>query len=58
MDPAWPITPILTRFRVVDGHLVDFGALRKMLIAHEQNRLESSALRRSIENSLAYLAMV
>ncbi len=49
---------MLTRFRVVEGHLADFGALSKMLIAPERNRVESSALRRSIEDPLAYLAMV
>ena len=58
MNSAWPFTPILTRFRVVDGHLADFGALSKILIASERNRLESSALCISIEDSLAYLGMV
>jgi hypothetical protein len=41
-----------------EGHLADFGALSKMLIASEQNKLGSSDLRRSIEDPLAYLAMV
>ncbi len=48
---------MLTRFRVVEGHLADFGALSKTLIAPERNRLESSALCMLIEDSLTDLAI-
>ncbi len=47
-----------TRFRVVEGHLADFGAPRKMLIPPKRNKQASSIFHRSIEDPLAYLAMV
>ena len=58
MDSAWPITPTLARIRVVKGHLADFGALGKMRIALERNKLASLTLCRSTKNPLGYLGMV
>ncbi len=52
------VYPSIDSFRVVEGHLADFGTLSKIPIAPERNRLESSALCISIEDSLTDLAMV
>jgi hypothetical protein len=45
---------MLTYFGVIQGHLAEIGALGKMLIALERNKLASSALRRSIEKNFLY----
>jgi hypothetical protein len=42
----------------MDDRLADFQALGKMLTTPEQNKLASSALRRSKENSFLYRSVL
>jgi hypothetical protein len=51
---VWSITPILTHFRVIEGHIVHFGGFRKIRIVLDPNKLARSALRRSKEENFLY----
>jgi hypothetical protein len=41
-------------FRMIGGHLTDFGALGKTLVAPQRNKSASSALHRSKEDNFLY----
>ncbi len=43
MNSAWSITFSVTDLRVIEGHIADFGGLRKMRLAPEQSKLPSWA---------------
>ena len=45
---------MLTDFAMIQGQITEIGALRKMLIASEQNKLGMLAFRRSKENNFLY----
>jgi hypothetical protein len=52
LDSAWPITPSYTNFGAIEEQIAKNGCLRIILICPERNKVERSALHRSIENTI------